>query len=759
MEIDEFAAIGEWIRKVALGLTAALLSARAFFPSEPDLQAEGGPGLVWSFAILIAAGLALLSMLVSGTLRFRWSWTDAAVILLMVLIGASTSLASDRRTAINLSWQWAAVGVAYLVIRNLPRTRGESMALAGAFVATAVSVAIYGLYQVGVELEWIRAAYRTNPEAVLRKLGIAPDSPGRLLFESRVFGSNEPWSTFALPNSLAGFLVGPLVLFLAAAWRNLRTREGKSSRALALALAALPGLSLLSCLILGKSRSAWIGLAVALAALVWRERRLVRPRVLILTAVAGLVLLGALVAAGLATGRLDTLVLTESTKSLRYRGEYWRGSWQMITHHPGAFWRGVGPGNFGWAYVGYKLPQASEEITDPHNMFLEAWATGGIFAMLALSAALGLALWNLLRRAPGSTPPTADEVTVPTSASESARRQDSANWLVAASGAGLILVVLLGDLNAFADDMFVRWLILGGAWIWAVMLGQVLWRRLPIDASAFGLAALALMINLLAAGGIGIPTVALALWLLIALGLNLRDDRPCGRLRAWGDRGAVFGVAVVWAAMIGVFWGNVMPFWMAEHEVSVAEAALRPPKPDFKKARDAYERAIRLDRYSVRPWLGMVNVEYGAWREAGALSENKMWRTIPILLLKANSRPRNPNAWVLHRHEAQVTRGLLDQIGSGIAPPELIRIRGDVVRAARRATLLYPSNCNLHALLAETSAEISDVSAAVIEADEALRLDRLMPHAEKKLPPAVRKRLEDQLPVWRAAAAGMKPPA
>src|SRR6185312_11939810 len=133
-------------------------------------------------------------------------------------------------------------------------------------------------------------------------------------------------------------------------------------------------------------------------------------------------------------------------------------------------------------------------------------------------------------------------------------------------------------------------------------------------------------------------------------------------------------------------------------------------------------------------------------------------RTVPVLLLKANTRPRNPKAWSLHREEALITRGLLDQIGTRLPPAELIRIRGDVVRAARQATLLYPSNANLHALLAETSADISDIRAATEEADEALRLDRLMPHAEKKLPPAVLKRLEDQLPVWRAATAGMKPP-
>ena len=40
---------------------------------------------------------------------------------------------------------------------------------------------------------------------------------------------------------------------------------------------------------------------------------------------------GALVAAGLATGRLDREVLTQSTMSMRYRWEYWQGAWGVIT--------------------------------------------------------------------------------------------------------------------------------------------------------------------------------------------------------------------------------------------------------------------------------------------------------------------------------------------------------------------------------------------------------------------------------------------
>ncbi len=44
---------------------------------------------------------------------------------------------------------------------------------------------------------------------------------------------------------------------------------------------------------------------------------------------------------------------------------------------------------------------------------------------------------------------------------------------------------------------------------------------------------------------------------------------------------------------------------------------------------------------------------------------------------------------------------------------------------------------------------------AADEADMALRLDRITPHRDKKLPDAVRNRLETRLPKWKESAAKM----
>ena len=102
----------------------------------------------------------------------------------------------------------------------------------------------------------------------------------------------------------------------------------------------------------------------------------------------------------------------------------------------------------------------------------------------------------------------------------------------------------------------------------------------------------------------------------------------------------------------------------------------------------------------------------------------------------------------MHRRRAEFARDLIRRIGSQLSPDELLRLRANVVEATRNAVLLYPTNATLHGELAEASEELGVISDAVREAREALRLDRLTPHLDKKLPEAMRRRLETKLPEW-----------
>jgi hypothetical protein len=769
-EADEtFAKLGEWLRRGSLGLAAMLFVARAYFPSE---DADTGSGLVWVLAMLVATALAVASTLFAGRFRVRWSWADAAVLVLMGLVALSSRQAADRRPAITMAWEWGALGMLYLLVRNLPRARGESATLAGAVVATAVAVAAYGLYQVPVEFAQVRAMYTRAPELVLARMGIEPGSPSAEALRNRLMESNEPFSTFALANSLAGFLVGPLALAFAVALENLR-REGKGSRLVAFALASVPGLAMLICLILTKSRSAQIGLGVALLVLAWRARGAVPAKVLVGTGIGLAVLVGGLIAAGVATKQLDIQVVTEAPKSLRYRLEYWAGAWGVITGAPspyastglesmslgteqpdesaeksGTFWRGVGPANFAMPYLRHKLPQASEEIKDPHNMVMEVWATSGVFAMLALLAALGIGLWEMLGPARGEV--------------REAERPSRSGWLLGLAALGWLAVWGLGKLNPVTyADLLSRWLILGVAWGLAVLMGAALWRRRAIPAAGLGVAVLALSINLLAAGGIGIPSVAMSLWVLLAIGLNLREDRPCGRLRDVGGFGSTVVLASVWAALAGTFYGAVMPYWESESYRMAGDSALASRPPAYEDAREAYSKAIETDPYNVRPWLGLADLEYAYWRSPERTKRKEPQFMKPLLALDKALDPawRDPSSLSIRRRQISLARTILGQMPADAKAVEILPLMQTIVKATRNAAKIYPTDATLRAELAQASADIGMYADAVREANQAILLDGLTPHLDKKLPKGMKSNLESQIPTWETRAKEPPPKA
>jgi hypothetical protein len=774
-EGDEFfLGLAETLRKVALGLAAMLFVVRAYFPSE---DADTGSGLVWDFAVLATTAIGLSSALIGG-LKFRWSWTDAAVIALIVLVAKSALDAADRRPAITMAWEWGSLGLLYLMVRNLPRSRNESSTMAGALVATAVAVSAYGLYQIVFEIPFLRALFQSRPDAVMIRMEIEPGTPQAEALKQRILYSTEVFSTFALANSLAGFLVGALALCFALGLENLR-RETKGSRLFAYLLALVPGMLMLVCLVLTKSRSAWVGLAVALMVLAWRARKALPRKVLIVTGVGLMVLFGGLIAAGVATKQLDRQVLSQATLSLRYRWEYWVGAWGIITNapspyastsetplpesrevpevigSPNAFWSGVGPANFAIPYLRHKLPEASEEIVDPHNMILEVWASSGVFAMLALLFALGLGLREMF----GPSRSAIDDE-LETSARTPKPSKSGTGWLLAWSALGWIGVWAFGKLNPMAqNDNLARWLVLGLGWALAIVFGSALWKRSPIPAAGLGVGILALAINLLAAGGIGMPSVAMMLWVLLAVGLNLRDDRPCGRLREARAVWPTVGLACVWAALAGTFFGAVTPFWHSEAEREAGDAAMSLKPPAFEAAEQAYLRAIETDHYNVRPFFGLANALYAYWRSPeGASRKEPIWVKVNAAISTGlNPKWRNPNNLKLRRLQARYARLILENLPESAKVIELLTLKSKIVLAHRKIAQIYPTSAMARADLAYSSAEIGMYRDAIHEARQALLLDSLTPHKDKKLPDPVRTSLKKLLPEWEKKSSEPPP--
>ncbi len=765
-----FPELGEFLRRAALGLLALLFVTRAYYPSE---DADSGSGLVWVLCLIGVAGLGIVANLLSGVTRFRWTWTDGLVITLIVLVGLTAGHAADRRVAITMAWEWGGLGLLYLLARNLPRTRAESTTLAGIMVATGVAVAAYGLYQVSVELVQLRLMFARNPDAMLTQLNFMPGSPGAVAFQNRLMNSSEPFATFALANSLAGFLVGPLVLLLAVGLENLK-RDGKGSRFASLGMAASAVLTLLICFILTKSRSAYIGLAVAAAVVVWNYRSVVPRRWLLAVGVGTAVMILALIAAGVASRQLDIQILTEARKSLGYRWEYWVGSWGVITDAPApfaptsgshdllnlggsepdapthrAFWWGVGPANFAGPYLRHKLPEASEEIQDPHNMVLEVWAESGLFAMLALVASLVVGVAQILAPARAEEPDAE-----PTESKARSPRSRSTAWLAVMGGLGWFGVWGLGKLNPVTqDDMLMRWLVLGAAWGLAVILIGPVWLRRPIPAVGLGAAVVAMAVHLLAAGGIGIPSMAMALWLSLALGLNLREDRPAGRLRS--RSGLTLGVLLAcgWSVIAGTYYGAVVPGWRSDLALSEAQVALAAKPPRYEVARQALTAAIDADRYSIRPWLALADLEYRFWQSPESGTKHKTsWTKVLLTLDKAvEGTYRDPDNLALRRNQASYARKILNELPDA-KPFEVLELQGTIAKANRHSVRLYPTSALFRGELASANAELGLFQDAITEARTALQLDAITPHQDKKLPPQIRSYLTNKIPEWEERA-------
>src|SRR5262249_54073428 len=161
--------------------------------------------------------------------------------------------------------------------------------------------------------------------------------------------------------------------------------------------------------------------------------------------------------------------------------------------------------------------------------------------------------------------------------------------------------------------------------------------------------------------------VALGLWSLAAVGLNLRDDRRCGVLREAGGRGFAFALATVWVALLGAFLGAILPYWRTEAAMARAEEAINPGRgrpPGLDRAEREYLGATQMDHYSPRPWLAMAWLDYQAWQKRGAKYEDKRWNKVPVNLFKSAEPPRPDNSWSRHRERALMMTLLLKQIGS-----------------------------------------------------------------------------------------------
>lgn len=788
------------IRIFLLALVMMVLGARPLFPSE---GADLGDGVAVVMLLLGAITVSIAFFLGRSRFAIRIGWTDIAVlvvVLLAVVASVRGALAGTTRPGINMLWEWLGYGMIWCVVRQLRLEKKERRIVLAGMAAIAVGVAAYGLYQYVIEFPALRQEYQIHRSEWLRSLGWADlqTNPTWLAqLENRLY-SREPLATFALTNSLAGFLLPWTVLILAVsfsagAWPShwvhgkdgtkgpststdnspklvqtllIVTRCFRSYQIVHVAALVLFLCLLGICLILTKSRSAYLSLLVVVGILIggsqflWKKQWRVPVFIIV-----GLLCLATGVAVFLRG--LDWAVLSEAGKSLTYRWQYWVATTNMIRDNP---LLGCGPGNFRYVYLRYKLPEASEEVSDPHNFVLELAATAGLPAAIVLCVVLLRTGIRLVRLIPHEHP--GSDVISPADSCEVKEGKSvyQTSWSSGgiALGCGWLLAWPAGWLFGLLSSapQTGTYLLVGCPVAILSMIALWPWivhgRWSPLAALA-GLAAL--VIHWLAAGGLTFPGVAYSFWLIWALSEDMLDEglawsQDVGRMpQAGSQSGKLIAASKKWPKEVSLPAGwayvacaalGVTTFLcystayapVLDARGLLAEAA-RMREFSRSQAEELLLKAAEADPWGYEPWLRLLELrveEMRAQNDGPDLPKKDEKEQIRTTVSVATKKP----AEELDSYASQLLKRARNhhavRWNLAIAYQEYARMTGDkkalqqALAYASQAITLYPNQAGYHVGHAEMLLQAGRLREAQAAAKTALWLHEVTPHQDRKLP-------------------------
>jgi tetratricopeptide (TPR) repeat protein len=734
----------ERLRSVLAVVAVALVVATTLVPSEGAIREGAYAGLVtgWCMLLVVWAALALHD---PGT-KIRLGWTEivGGVFVAWHSVAAIAWLGSgnDRQT-LNALWLMIGYGLTVFMLRQVVTAARRARVLVAIMLWLATMLAATGYVQYFVTMPAVRAEFAHDPDRLLMERGIStdPDSPERQLFENRL-KSVEPLATFALTNSLAGFLAPWLIAALAVGLAVLPEPAARRSLIGAAVLAAL----LAGCLLLTKSRTAVLAVMAGLVLLALYGRRSGWQIHWRLPAIAA----GVLVVIGLGVvyvGGLDAEVLSEAPKSVLYRLEYWRSTAAMIADYP---WWGCGPGSFQESYAAYKLPQASEMVADPHNFLLEIWARAGTPGIVLLLATFAAFVFDLMRASSNDSSPAG----APADKSSNDRPSDAA-WFYGSGIAGLILGSVFAWMSGFPLDTLADTLV---PVVWGVglpLLPLVWWLLQPwTDAGELPLGSaivvlLVLLINLLAAGAVVFPGVMLTALVIVPVAMQIgrhsaesNRDLPAQPIRSARlpgvlplSRPAAVALCVAAFAMaISCIWTLYQPVMTSRLQMQIAIAHFQTG--ETAAAETSARAAAKADSWSPEPWRLLGEI---ALRKFVNDPSDRAWTDFTVF--DAEFQRRNPAHhgqsfqqanWHFLAWQRCHRVSVLTCEGKELSANQPTRL-AEALAAYREAINRYPNHALYHAQLAWALRQAGQDEAAHLAADRAKELDDAMPHTDQKL--------------------------
>jgi O-antigen ligase len=361
--------------------------------------------------ILLGAGVYFAARALGRERTLRFSGLELPLLAFVLLVLLSVHRASYRFPALQTAFGWTSGLVLFVVLTDLAYRRGVAR-LFTILSATGFVILIYAALQHVAMLPQIT-------EDLTRQANAASEG---LLHRAR---SGQPFGTFVLPNTLAGFIAILLPMMVASIVEARALGRDYWMSPTAVMRGTFVVLSILV-LAWTESRGGWVatlgGLAT-LAVLAAARRRLER-RLLALAAAA----LAAVAAAALWAGGYERLRKVE-TFGLRADG-YWPAAGRMIREAP---WRGVGLRAYEDHYTRLK-GEIQTEVRTAHSDYLQIAAEIGLPGACCFGLIWLVALWRGARGDEPTTPPE--------------RAPPDRRALPAMMGLGAVafaLAVLLGD--------------------------------------------------------------------------------------------------------------------------------------------------------------------------------------------------------------------------------------------------------------------------------------------------------------------------
>ena len=606
----------------------ALLTAAFLWPTE---DAVNGGGLHLVILWLTLGGLIGLRYLIAARgnqgeslQRAGFGIVDFGVLLILIGHVLSTAyvfyVEGDRRSALNLTFEWAGLFVAWRIFRHLSLDRLQAIQILQVVTTVSVGLAVMGIWQHHVfypeQAAWYQGERSELDNALaepggaglfrvseivarFQSKGIPLEGTDRVLWENRLLSSSEPFATFSLANTLAGVLATSLVLVMGQAVSAWSFR--RPSNVAAIIVPLLQATVILYCLVLTKSRSAWAGAVVGLGIVAICRLRTSAAMKILQWSFLGAAFVGLIVGIAAFFGALDKEVIFESSRSLQCRFFYWTGAIETIKEAP---LTGAGPGNFRQVYLKHKADEWSEEIRDPHNFLLESWSAGGIIGFV------GLLMFIL-----GSFRTALSAEAVPEAGSAEIVVPKRLRYLVLKSivlGAFVHLSWQWINGESVHLDLTERLLPLSGL-IFCVMGSKGKIREL--DKKVCLAASVTMMVHLLAAGGFEMPVVMLLLLTTSAIGqmsagTSIRQAEFSFFTRYWMCPGILFSaltaVAVLRFGLVDI--SGVDRYLLLGDDLLHRQGNLR-------EAMVAYRQAAEADSLAVTPRQRIAELATYAFKE------------------------------------------------------------------------------------------------------------------------------------------------